>query len=242
MCMKVVTIMQPGYLPWIGFFELMCRADIFIVYDNVEFDKNGWRNRNRIKTPSGPSWLTVPVHSSGKPKLCEVMINNKQDWRKKHLKSIEFNYRRSQYFEQYFSGVNELLGRDWQYLNDLNIAFIEYLSQAFDIKTKVILASSISERDKIEKMGKVEKLIEICKLFKGDIFYEAAGGKNYLLPEMEKFKKEGIEVVFQDIIPSPYRQLFGDFTPNLSALDLLFNEGGEGRDIIIKSGENIIIK
>ena len=106
---KTVAIMQPSYLPWVGFFELIYRADVFVVYDTVQFDKNGWRNRNRIKTANGSLWLTVPVKASGRPKLCEAVIDNSKKWRKQHLRSIELNYGKCQYFNDYFPQLEKIL-------------------------------------------------------------------------------------------------------------------------------------
>lgn len=233
--------MQPGYIPWIGFFELMYRADIFLIYDTVKFDKNGWRNRNQIKTPSGSAWLTVPVHSKNEPLLSDILIDNKINWRKKHLKSIELSYKKSKYFGEYFPQVEKILNQEWKYLNDLNLEFIKFIALSFKINTTLTLLSKTKEKEKIEKLDKVEKLIKLCQLFKCNIFYEPAGGKSYLEQKKENFNKENIKIIFQEIDPEPYSQLSGKFIPNLSSLDLLFNKGENGRDIIIKSGEKIVI-
>lgn len=234
--------MQSGYIPWIGFFELMQRADIFLIFDTVKFDKNSWRNRNRIKTAHGPLWLTVPVHSKGSPRLCEILIDNSTDWSKKHLKSIEVNYSKSPYFEEYFEGIKDILGRRHKYLNDLNLEIIKLIASSFNINKQLFQVSELENSDDLDQPDKVDRLIRICKQFGGDIFYEPSGGKNYLEPELKKFDSAGIRIIFQDIMPQPYPQLYGEFIPNLSALDLLFNVGEAGKEIIIKSGANIIIK
>ena len=234
--MKTIAIMQPGYLPWIGLFELMHRSDIFFIYDTVKFTKNDWRNRNRIKTANGPLWLTVPANSSGEPLLSDILIDNTTAWRKKHLKSIELNYGKSEYFNKYFPGVEKILSKEWYKLNELNLAFIKFLADSFNIKYKLKLASEMPERRDLDTLKKVERLIKICKISKADIFYEAAGGKGYLENEIKNFEAEGIKLIFQNMEIIPYRQLHGEFIPCLSALDLLMNEGENGREIIIKSG------
>lgn len=242
--MKIVSIMQPGYFPWIGFFELMQRSDIFIVYDIVKFDKNGWRNRNRIKNSSGPVWLTVPVHAKNSPALKDIKIDNSKNWQNKHLKSIEINYKKARYFNDYFPKVKEILSREWESLGDLNLATIDLLASSFNINPKLLIASRLGVEDEISGAERVEKLLKLCQLHGdgADVFYEPAGGKDYLASEHHRFKELGMDLVFQDIDPVEHGQLHGDFLPNLSALDLLFNEGPASFHIIKKSGGKVKIK
>jgi hypothetical protein len=235
--MKTIAIMQPGYIPWVGFFELMQKSDIFVIYDIVQFDKNGWRNRNRIKSQGGSIWLTVPVHSHNKPIICETIIDNNQNWPEKHLKSLISNYSKAKYFSEFFPEIKKILSARWLKLNDLNLEFINLIANSFEIKTKLFLASQNKEIYNLKDLGRIEKLIQICKILGADIFYEPAGGENYLLPEVENFKKCGIEIKFQNIKETKYPQQFGEFISNLSALDLLLNCGKEGKEIIIKSGD-----
>jgi len=222
------VIMQPGYLPWLGFFELMSKSDIFIIYDNVQYDKNGWRNRNQIKTPNGPQWLTVPVLIKNKPKINEVKIDNRQNWNKKHLKALELNYKKTSFFDKYYENFEKILLKKWERLLDLDMALIRELNKALGLKKEIKLASSI----KINASDKVERLIKICKHFKVNTFYEPAGGKNYLEPKKGEFKKEGIKLIFQNYKHPIYKQLYGEFIPNLSVIDLLFNEGKNSLKII----------
>jgi hypothetical protein len=231
--------MQPGYIPWLGFFELMQRADVFYIYDIVKFDKNGWRNRNRIKTPTGPLWLTVPVNSSNSPLLCDIKIDNRQNWRKKHLKTLELNYSKAPFFENYYQEFKNIINKDHDKLNDLNIEIIKFLSDSFNIKTKIVVTSELPNVEELIRLDRIERLIRLCSDSGAKMFYEAAGGKGYITDELNRFKSFGIDVIFQEITASPYNQLYGDFIPKLSSLDLLFNEGGKvGRSIIIQSGEN----
>lgn len=217
-----IAIMQPGYLPWPGFFELIYRSDIFVIYDNVQYDKNGWRNRNRIKTSKGYQWLTVPVHIRGKPMISEVRIDNSRNWPEDHLRALEFNYNKAPYFKKYFNQIKELLGQKWELLIDLDLALIKVLSQNLGFERKIVLSSDFKISNDSDKVG---RLIDICKKFGAKVFYEPAGGKDYLANEVEHFKKEGIELIFQNFQCPEYPQLFGAFIPNLSILDLLFNMG-----------------
>ena len=107
----IVGILQPGYLPWLGFFEQMYRSDVFVLYDDVQYDKHGWRNRNRIKSPNGVQWLTVPVliKGQGKPEIRDVRINKAERWQKKHIRTIEQNYRKAPFYDEYFGWSNLLL-------------------------------------------------------------------------------------------------------------------------------------
>lgn len=232
-----IVIMQPGYLPWMGFFELMHRSDVFVIFDNVQYDKNGWRNRNRIKTPKGPLWLTAPVKISGNQKILEVRIDNSKNWQKDHLRAIEFNYARAPYFKNYFGSIEKILKQKWDFLIDLDMALINLLAEALNLKRKIIFSSHLKTSSQ-NNANKAERLILICREFKADVFYEPAGGKNYLAGEEPRFKQEGVELIFQNFRCPSYSQLFGQFVPDLSVIDLLFNEGEKSSDFIIKGGLN----
>ena len=114
--MKVIGILQPGYLPWLGFFEQIHRSDIFVIYDDVKFDKNGWRNRNRIKTAQGAQLLTVPVYSGSGQNMTilDTKIDNKTDWKKKHLSSLNRNYSKAKYYKRYIGIFEEAYSKDWE--------------------------------------------------------------------------------------------------------------------------------
>ena len=217
----MVGILQPGYLPWLGFFEQMYRCDIFVIYDDVQYDKQGWRNRNRIKTPQGAQWLTVPVLSKFEEhtSVCEIKVNNEVNWRKKHLFSIQQNYSKARYYRAYSSIFEETYARNWDYLIDLDLHFIIALAQGMGIDHKKMVRSST-----LGVSGdKIDRLIAICQKFNADILYEGAAGKNYIDPRV--FSQKGIHVEFQDYLHPVYRQLYGEFIPYLSAIDLLFNQG-----------------
>lgn len=223
-----IGILQPGYLPWLGFFEQMFRSDVFVLYDDVQYDKDGWRNRNRIKTANGIQWLTVPaiVKFQDRPLVREVRIDNKQNWRKKHLFSIRQNYAKAPFFEQYIGMFEEAYMQEWELLVDLNRYFISRLAEAFGMKDKKILMSS----DLQVKGDRIDRLIAICRMFKADVFYEGESGREYI--ETERFAEQGITVEFQNYRHPVYRQLYGAFVPYLSAIDLLFNHGPEGLSIL----------
>ncbi len=206
----------------------MYRSDVFVIYDDVQYDKQGWRNRNRIKTANGIQWLTVPVISNfhEHPLISKVTIDNKINWRKKHFLSIKQNYSRATFYKKYIDIFEEAYAREWQYLIDIDLYFITELANCFGMNNKkIVRSSSLNVRGE-----RIERLITLCKTFKADIFYEGAAGKNYI--DGKYFEEHGIKVEFQDYKHPVYNQLHGDFVPYLSVIDLLFNHGTESLSII----------
>lgn len=225
----IVGILQPGYLPWLGFFEQMCKSDVFVIYDDVQYDKEGWRNRNRIKTAHGIQWLTVPVMVTleNPPLIYEVQIDNKKNWGKKHFSSIQQNYSKAPFYRKYIDIFEEAYFKEWQYLLDIDMHFILELSKALGIDCNKITRSSTLN----VSGGKIERLVNICKLFKADTFYEGAAGKDYI--DENYFERHGIKVEYQNYKHPAYNQLHGDFVPYLSIIDLLFNHGNESLAILL---------
>lgn len=224
----IIGILQPGYLPWLGFFEQMYRSDVFVIYDDVQYDKEGWRNRNRIKTANGMQWLTIPVSIKFEqhPLIYEVKINNTTNWRKKHLSSIRQNYSKARFFRKYISIFEEAYSKEWEYLIDINMNFTHKLAKCLGMGNKKLVRSS-SLNIEGDRMG---RLVKTCKLFNADVFYEGISGKNYL--NEEYFTEQGIRIEYQDYKHPVYPQLHGDFIPYLSVIDLLFNCGDESLPIL----------
>jgi hypothetical protein len=224
-----IGILQPGYLPWLGFFEQIYKSDVFVVYDDVQYDKEGWRNRNRIKTANGIQWLTVPVYVklSDCPLIMDVKIDNKSDWRKKHLNSIKMSYSKAPFFKDYINIFEEAYTAQWDLIVDIDMFFILKLAACLGMEDKKIVRSSTlgisGDRD--------NRLISICKELGADTFYEGAAGKNYI--DVDYFARNGVKVEFQEYTHPVYKQLYGDFVPYLSVIDLLFNHGQESMDILV---------
>lgn len=227
-----IGILQPSYLPWIGYFEQIACSQVFVLYDDVQFEKGAWRNRNRIKTPSGAQWLTVPVLLKGRdlPLIKDVIINQAEKWQKKHIRSIEQHYRKAPFFNEYAGDLFDIIDRKRKYLIDLNLEIIYWIVQKLDLKTTLKLSSQLN----IGGSG-VQRLIDIIRLFNGRRFYEGAAGRNYIDPE--DFKRCGIDVVFQDYNHPVYPQLYGDFVSHLSVIDLMFNCGSESTGILTQNME-----
>jgi hypothetical protein len=233
-----ISIMQPGYLPWLGFFELIARVDVMVIYDSVRYDKQSWRNRNRIRIAEGEDgwkWLTVPVGSKAEKELIkDVKIREDGKWRKKHWNSIWNSYHNLPYFDRYSDFFNELYKKEWEYLADLDVHIIEYLKNELGLTQRLVRSSQLPLR---VKEGKNEKLIEVCEIMGSDYLYDSAGSKKFI--DVALFKARGIEVEFQDYKHPLYNQnSFATFIPYLSVIDLMFNYGPNSLEVIMSEGKD----
>lgn len=229
-----IAVLQPGYLPWLGFFDQELSVDQFVIYDDVQYDRRGWRNRNRIKSPKGWTWLTVPVVSKGKYDqiIRDVKIDNEFPWKRKHLGTIEACYAKAPYFDQLFPQFEQIINRDWEYLWELDLALIGWLNEIIGIETPIVLASNLNVSGQ-----KSERLLEICKKMGADEYYSGAAARHYL--DLKIFHENKISVAFQEYNHPRYPQLHGDFVTHLSALDLVMIAAPEACKII-KSGSKWI--
>lgn len=221
-----VAVLQPSFLPWLGYFDQMARADWFVYYDDVQFDKHGWRNRNRIKSLQGePYWLTVPVLHKGKNKpLCnDIEINKTQDWAKKQIGTIRQFYSKAPFMRKYLPELEAILLQDWTRLMDLNLAVTKWMAQIFEIKTPTYFSSEIQAEGE-----QTERLVKLSQHFGAKIYYSGSAAREYL--EVDKFKEVDIEVVWQDYAHPVYPQVSGAFVSHLSALDLILNVGPESAE------------
>jgi hypothetical protein len=232
--MKTVAVLQPGYLPWLGFFDQMLRADVFIIYDDVQFDKHSWRNRNRIKSSQGPHWLTVPVRVSGldKPANNQIRIDPNLPWSRKHIGTIRQFYSRAHYIAAYLPSLEKLLSQNWDRLVDLNQALLELLCSWLDIRYQPILSSSLHLEGE-----RSERLLRICQHFGATHYLSGNAAQSYL--DSAIFEKAAIEIVWQNYRHPVYPQLHGEFVSHLSVLDLLMNCGEESKVILRQSSESL---
>jgi WbqC-like protein len=232
-----VVILQPGYLPWLGFFDQLRRADVFVYYDDVQYDKHGWRNRNRIKTQSGPLWLTVPVKHGGEglPRIRDVEIDARTPWARKHVASLRQAYARAPFLGSYLPALEELLERPWERLVDLDIACADLMAEWFGLHPTTAQQTrgrDPGRRPRIERSSglgiggeRSERLVKICRHFGASTYVSGDAAAGYL--DVGLFERNGIAVEWQRYIHPTYPQLHGVFVPHLSALDLLFNCGEE---------------
>jgi len=211
-----VSIHQPNFLPWLGFFDKVARSDIFILLDDVQFEKNGWQNRNLIKGPEGSQWLTVPILHHSQQLISEVRIDNKGNWRRKHWNSISSNYGKASFFNVYSSVFKEVYQQEWDRLIDLNIHLLGKMFDAMKIKTKICLSSDFQI-----STTSSSRLASLCSAVEADIYLAGSEGKNYL--DSDPFTSLRIQIEYQEYNSPEYSQLFGKFIPHLSGLDFLMN-------------------
>lgn len=222
----IIAVHQPQYLPWLGYFDKIDRADVFVLLDNVQFKKNEWQNRNRIKTAQGPQWLTVPVLYRFPQLICEVGINNRERWQHKQRQTILSNYRKAPYWTLLEPFFEEIFTKEWQTIGELNIHVVRELVSLLGIETPLHVASELpSFPDDPD-----ERLIAITSHFGGHSYIAGSGGHGYM--DLEKYKTAGIKVIFQEYLHPEYTQMFGDFEPFMSVVDLLYNHGRDGIEII----------
>ena len=218
--MTTLVVLQPSYLPWLGFFDQLRKADVFVWYDDVQFDKNGWRNRNRIKGPRGPLWLTVPVlhKGHGAQAINAIEIDNSKSWRRKHLLSVEQFYARAPFADLVLPILSEILSRPWQRLVDLDVATTDWLARELDIATPRHRASDLGVTG-----DRNERLINLCHYFKATRYLSGDAARAYL--DVPRFESAGVKVEWHGYQHPEYPQLHGTFVPYLSALDYLLNVG-----------------
>jgi len=216
----IAAIHQPQYLPWLGYFDKMDRADVFCFLDNVQYKKNEWQNRNRIKTATGWQWITVPVKYRFPQRIGEVEIDHARAWPKKHLQALVTNYAKTPFFSQCMPLLERTLTGRWHFLSDLNICLVEGLQEMLGIEVRTVRASGMDLRE-----DPTDRLIDICRSLGADTYLAGKGGGSYM--DLTRFREQGVRVVFQDFVHPVYPQLFGPFTPHLSVVDLLFNCGSE---------------
>jgi len=222
----IVAVHQPQYLPWLGYFDKIDRADIFVLLDNVQFKKNEWQNRNKIKTAQGWQWLTVPVMYKYPQLITEVMINSKVNWRHKQRQAILSNYRKAPYYDSLERFFEDIFSSSWQFISQLNIDMVKRLGNILGTDTPIYVASDLGEFPQDPD----ERLIAITKHFGSGTYLAGAGGRKYM--DLEKYSKSGTKVIFQDFKHPSYSQLFGGFEPFMSVIDLIFNHGDKSLMII----------
>jgi len=221
---KKVAILQSNYIPWKGYFDLINMVDEFILYDDMQYTRRDWRNRNIIKTANGPLWLTIPVDVKGK--YFQLIKDTKiQDstWAAKHWKSLSHNYAKAKFFARY-SEVFEALYRECEgeeFLSKLNFRFLKAICEVLGIKTKITWSMDYELAD-----GKTERLVALCRDAGATHYVSGPAAKDYIVDDL--FTREGIALSYLDYSGYPeYRQLFGEFTHRVSVIDLIFNEGPE---------------
>lgn len=227
----IVSIHQPLFLPWSGYFHKMAVSDLHIVLDDVEFDSRSFVKRNRVRTKDGWTWLSVPVHSENKTEIRDVEIANEHPWQRKHLRALQLNYSNADYFDEYWREIQTAFEGEWDELISLNLRLIELLREELGVETELIRSSEL------EATGtKSDLMLNLCKLVGAMTYLSGPNGRDYL--DEETFDEEGIEIRYHDFSHPTYPQVYEGFESHMSAIDLLLNCGPESRNVIFDENDS----
>ena len=227
----ILSVHQPQYIPWLGYFDKIDKSDCFVFLDQVQYKPREYQNRNKIRTKEGWMWLTVPIKSKGRgpQKIGEVKIAHDFDWPRDHWESLKRHYNKAHFFKEHAHFFKDVFSAKWESLMELNIHIIKYLLKELTIDTPLYFESEIGTASQ-----GTDRIIEIGKKLKATGYLSGIGGKDYL--EEEKFAGEGIKLEYQNFRHPVYRQRYTEnvdfFIPYMSAIDLLFNEGEKSLNIL----------
>jgi hypothetical protein len=218
--MKIVTAHQPAYLPWMGLIHKIALSDVYVFLDNVQFQKNSFINRNKIKSTNGPFWLTLPVKSKGhiNTSMDHLKINNNLNWRAKHWKSFQNNYNKAPFFADISDFLEEIYAKDWVYLKDITEVMLKWLLSNLKINVEFVRGRELKLKEK-----KSDLILELTNKLGGNCFVFGKLGENYA--DKESFRKNQIKIYSQDFHHPVYPQLYGKFVPFLNVFDLIANVG-----------------
>jgi len=226
--MKRIAIVQSNYIPWKGYFDLINAVDEFVLYDDMQYTRRDWRNRNKLKTPQGLKWITIPVDNKGKyyQKINETVVSD-HDWATNHWKTVKQLYSKAEFFVNYEDIFSDLyLSCNDLHLSKINFRFISAINSILGIKTKISWSS-----DYVLEEGRTEKILGICRQAEADVYVSGPSAKTYF--DVSLANNYGIHVEWMDYSGYPvYRQLYPPFDHGVSILDLIFNEGPSAMSFI----------
>jgi len=229
------VVLQPMYLPWIGYFGLVDIADVFVFYDDVQFVRQTWQNRNRIKTRNGkPTWLTVPVRRAYGQKINEVMIDSSTGWESNHWERIRESYSKAPFFRQYRQVLESQYSKKWDHLADLNISLTKELASALDLNLDKF---EISSKRCISGEA-TQRLINLLRSLDANEYVSGPAAAAYI--DVGKFREAGFALYWYRPEHPVYPQLWGDFVPYLSVIDLVFNVGRRSSEVIRNAARNAL--
>jgi hypothetical protein len=226
----ILSAHQPAYLPWLGYFDKIVQSDIFVYLDTVQFEKNSFINRNKIKTSQGALWLTVPVKSKNhlNSSLQELQIDNSLPWKKNHLKTIYANYKKAPRFDECYMKLERIFEEEAELFSDFCFRFLQFWMDELQIKRSIIRSQSLDINSK-----KSDLVLDLCKHFQVDNYLSGALGRNYI--DEASFEEANVKLSYQSYNHPTYPQLWGEFTPYMSVLDFWMNTNDLG---LIKGDEN----
>jgi len=218
----ILTAHQPAYMPWLGYFHKAALADTMVVLDDVQFEKNSFTNRNKIKTSNGEAWLTIPVEMKGHTgkTIRDMQMDSKSNWKKKHWNSLLMNYKKTEYFNRYSGFFEDYYKKETNSLSEFIEISVSFFFSELQIGASVKKLSDLSIQSK-----KQELIVDMCKVTNSNAFVFGALGKDYA--EKSYFDSNSISIYFQEYKHPRYQQLWGDFIPYMGIIDALFNLGPE---------------
>ena len=221
---RTVVIEQPNYIPWIGYFDLVAQSDVWIWYDDVQYTKRDWRNRNRIAAGGTAEWLTIPVKTTGRftQQICDVEIDESQSWRRQHLESIRRCYARAPFFETVFAIVETAFAENDRRLADLTIRIGEAIAATLELRPIFVRSSQLPSTG----AGREQRLLDLCRDHGGDVYLSGPSARAYLDPA--SFEAAGVELRYIVYDYPPYPRGSNPFVPNLSIIDALAWLGPRG--------------
>jgi hypothetical protein len=223
----ILTAYQPAYLPWLGLFHKIALSDTFCLLDAVDYSKQNFINRNRIKTAKGPLWLSVPVHAGFRTgrRICDIRIADRP-WRRKHIASIVHAYAKAPHFDRYAPEIFSILNARHVFLADLTGDLLRLFLRQLGITVKVVRSSDYDFTGR-----KDEYILDMCKTLGASVFIFGGRGKNYASADL--FREAGIDAIFLEYCHPHHRQRHGAYLPEMSVIDLLFNEGPQSLNVIL---------
>ena len=220
------AIIQSNYVPWKGYFDIIHEVDAFVFLEDVQYTRRDWRNRNKIKTPGGIKWISVPIIRGTNLMIYETKIDYSQDWREKHKKTIHHSHASCEYYDNYKEDIFGIYTKKYETISELNIAAIKKISALLGIETVFV-----NSKDLNTSGTKDDKLIEICQKVGADHYISGPAARDYIVKD--KFEKGGIVLEYKDYSEYPeYKQLWGEFNHFVSVIDLIFNCGEKAPDYI----------
>jgi len=225
--MKRVCIHQPDFLPYLGFFHRLLFTDVFIILNDVQFLRRGWHHRDKIKTIDGEKWLTLSIKKGDyRQRIDQVILSENQGiWVANHLNLLKESYKKAPYFDGYFPKIRDIYLSGSIKMVDLNMAFLHFFFEVFDLQVNTLFSSDLNVGGSSN-----QKLINLINAVDGTQYLSGVGAKDYIDEQM--FADEGIIVEWQQFNHPVYPQLHGDFIPNLSCIDLLFNCGPGAKEVL----------
>ena len=226
--MKRIAIVQSNYIPWKGYFDLIRCADEFIFFDDVQYTRRDWRNRNRILTPQGVTWLSIPVKAKGSPLVNQIEVDYAQPWRRKHLETLRQAYSKAPFFDWLYPDLQKYYANDWTRLLDWDVEGLKWLTEKLGMPWKGMFSSDLDAPGQ-----KTERLIAICEKLGATEYLTGDAARDYL--DEEQFDKIGVKVRWHGYQHPVYPQRGGDFVSHLSIVDLLFQVGPDSLKTLQRS-------